>query len=131
MPRQKEETERSEGKAKKSGNRRRSRQRYADKLAPALLDGASAAGSVSRFFAMRSLWCASRKVVDSRALFHFAWNDSFYFIILTSECTFSVAVLCVSLLHCENDGRRAGKVPHQISEFVAGIFLPLFVEKAA
>ena len=88
MPRQKEETERSEGKAKNSGNCRRLRlKRYADKLAPALLDGAFAVGSASRFFAMRSLWCASRRAVDSRASLHVARNDSFYFIILTSECT--------------------------------------------
>ena len=63
--------------AKNSGNRRRSRlKRYADKLAPALLDGACAAGSASRFFAMRSLRCASRQAIDSCALFHFARNDS-------------------------------------------------------
>ena len=68
MPRQKEETERSEGKAKKSGNRRRSRlKRYADKLAPALLNGASAVGSASRFFAMRSRWCAACKYTPKTA----------------------------------------------------------------
>ena len=47
--------------AKNSGNRRRLRlKRYAAKLAPALLHGASADVSVSRFFAMRSFRSASR-----------------------------------------------------------------------
>ena len=84
--------------AKNSGNRRRSRlKRYADKLAPALLDGASAAGSASRFFAMRSLWCASRQAVDFHAPLRFARNDSFYFVILSLECTFlRVAVSIMS-----------------------------------
>ena len=50
LPCKKEETERSEGSAKKSGNRRHLRlKRYADKLAPALLHGASSAGSFPRF----------------------------------------------------------------------------------
>ena len=60
LPCKKEETERSKGMAKKSGNRCRLRlKRYADKLAPALLHGASAT-AFFRFFAMRRLRCASR-----------------------------------------------------------------------
>ena len=38
--------------------------RYADELAPAFLDGASDARSVSRFFARRSLRCGARKQDD-------------------------------------------------------------------
>ena len=51
--------------AKKSGKRRHRRlKRYADKLAPALLNGASADVSIYRFFAMRSLRCAARDVIS-------------------------------------------------------------------
>ena len=58
--------------APKASARRKSRgtaaglhlKRYADELAPAFLDGASDARSVSRFFAWRSLRCAARKQDD-------------------------------------------------------------------
>ena len=58
--------------APKASARRKSRgtaaglrlKRYADELAPAFLDGASDARSVSRFFARRSLRCGARKQDD-------------------------------------------------------------------
>ena len=97
MPHQKEETERSEGKAKKSGNRRCSRlKRYADKLAPALLDGASAAGSVSRFFAMRN--CGALRAEQSIPTFRFT---------LLGMTTLSTDRRS-ALSHCEKSGRSGG-----------------------
>ena len=104
MPCKKEETERSEGRAKNSGNRRRWRlKRYADKFAPALLHGASADVSLPDFSQCRRPRCAARndyyfrsdfqqaaglhdctknKTVDSRASFHSARNDKHSFVIL-------------------------------------------------
>ena len=92
-----------------AGNRRRSRlKRYADKLATELLDGASTAGSVSRFFAMRSLRCALRQAADSHAPFTPLGMTVFISSSSRRSAPFSVSVLCVSLLHCEKSGRSGG-----------------------
>ena len=92
-----EERAKEDRRAKNSGNRRCSRlKRYADKLAPALLDGASAAGSVSRFFAMRN--CGALRAEQSIPTFRFT---------LLGMTTLSTDRRS-ALSHCEKSGRSGG-----------------------